>query len=737
MSIQEKIPESGEIDIVDDKQAPELTTGPFWRVLIVDDDEEIHEVTRYALRDTLILGRPVELIHVYTAQEALQRIEEFSDVAVALVDVVMETPNSGLDLVTKLRAAGLSEMRIILRTGQPGYAPELSVIAKYEINDYRTKVELTHTRLITVLISAIRAYNQISTINRSREGLEMIVESSSELFKRSNLQLFCWGVLTQISALMNSPASGMVYITKTEGHIANSIIISATGRFCPYVRQPVDSIGDRRLLKTLEFASDKRGDLVENGCFVLKICGLEDHELVALIEIGDDVADTELSLLKLFSDNITIAFENLALLERMEYLAFTDPVLDIPNANAFEEALYDAIERRRTGGNGTRVSLIAVEDYPNIMADNGPLVAFEYLKAVYEALRAGKSPPLVARISDNVLALLGNDTSITKEKVEQPFTRTYRVLGMDIASSACSVIVDIDPKSGGPHEIMHTAHAELSHARRTGQTGCVSDGNSVKSIEKRRSILERGLEQALKQGDGFTILLQPQFDLMNNRVIGAEALLRWNLDEEHVAPNEFLPIAKAKGLTQNLTEFVITTLGHWNKDRGGHKQIPVAVNLSMNDLNLPGFAARLTQWVSNAGLSPETIQFEISEGMGLHERACALQEITNLRNAGFRIALDDFGTGYSSLGHFDRLPIDVLKIDRSFISDLTTGTAPYSLAYIALAMSQALKIDCIAEGIENEEQMQALTLLGYTVGQGYLLARPMPFQEFEKLIAAH
>lgn len=181
--------------VVDDVPAvePEVSTRA-WHVLVVDDDDEIHETTRFALRGVRILDHPIRLLHARSAAEARQRVAETGDLAVALVDVVMESPDAGLRLVRELREAGCHEMRIVLRTGQPGYAPELSVISRYAIDDYRTKAELTQTRLLAVLTAAIRGYDLIRMITRSRAGLEMIVQSATQLFHRTKLELFSSGV---------------------------------------------------------------------------------------------------------------------------------------------------------------------------------------------------------------------------------------------------------------------------------------------------------------------------------------------------------------------------------------------------------------------------------------------------------------------------------------------------------------------------------------------------------------
>ncbi|MGV7929295.1 MAG: DUF3369 domain-containing protein [Spirochaetota bacterium] len=159
--------------------------APPWKLLVVDDDPEVHGVTRFVLHDIRIFDRPLRLIYADSGAQARELLRDHPDVAVALLDVVMETEYAGLDLVRHIRdELKLAECRIILRTGQPGYAPELSVIQEYDINDYRTKSELTHTRLITTVSAALRSYDQLRALSEHRRGLELIIRAAADLLEQ-------------------------------------------------------------------------------------------------------------------------------------------------------------------------------------------------------------------------------------------------------------------------------------------------------------------------------------------------------------------------------------------------------------------------------------------------------------------------------------------------------------------------------------------------------------------------
>lgn len=238
------------LDIIEDETpiaGQETGRQEAWKILVVDDDPEVHHATLFALEDTQLLGRPLAFRHAYSAEETEALLRAEPDVAVILLDVVMENEQAGLNLVRLIRQdLGLHDVRIVLRTGQPGYAPELSVIRDYDINDYKTKSELTRTRLVTTLTTALRSYEQIRTISASRRGLDLIVRSAADLFARRVLKGFAEGVLTQIAALLGLRPEGLL-CAQHEPCASNAaapvsddelVIVAAAGRYAPCIDAP-------------------------------------------------------------------------------------------------------------------------------------------------------------------------------------------------------------------------------------------------------------------------------------------------------------------------------------------------------------------------------------------------------------------------------------------------------------------------------------------------------------------
>ena len=196
---------------IDDSEEDEILDSAIrdtWKVLIVDDDPEIHSVTQLALSDLVVLGRHLEYLHAYSGQDACKLIAAHEDIVLVLLDVVMESDDAGLAVVKYIREElKRDDIRIVLRTGQPGYAPEESVIKDYDINDYKTKTELTRRKLVTTVYAAIRSYQQIDSVTKNRKGLEKIIGAAANLLELHTVHDYAQGVLIEFKKLVDSTNS--------------------------------------------------------------------------------------------------------------------------------------------------------------------------------------------------------------------------------------------------------------------------------------------------------------------------------------------------------------------------------------------------------------------------------------------------------------------------------------------------------------------------------------------------
>src|SRR5262245_34960704 len=206
------------ITVIEDEEVGGPQYGVPWKVAVIDDDPAVHDGTRYALYDYVLNGQKLDIISAYSADEGRAILRRHSDIAVVLLDVVMETDSAGLELVDFIRNELKNEMvRVILRTGQPGQAPERRVIVDYDINDYKAKTELTADRLFTAMTAALRSYQQIQRMVETRRGLEIIIDAAAKLFDFKSMQRLAEGVLTQIASLLNVDCAGIL-VLRDEGN---------------------------------------------------------------------------------------------------------------------------------------------------------------------------------------------------------------------------------------------------------------------------------------------------------------------------------------------------------------------------------------------------------------------------------------------------------------------------------------------------------------------------------------
>lgn len=293
---------------------------PPWKVLVVDDDPEIHSVTSLVLDSITYNDRGVELISAYSAEEATAVMRGRQDIAVALLDVVMETEDAGLRLTRIIREElGNTQVRIILRTGQPGQAPERDVIVNYDINDYKAKTELTAQKLFTATIAALRAYEDIVTIERSKRGLEMIIEASASLFRTRSLRLFAEGVLTQLAAMLEFGEHAILCASQvTEDNGAHLYEMAASGRYKELGDGPIEGSLEERARAAIEAAiAAGKSQFLPDGT-ALFIGEVKDRFIVAYIDTGRPIDEFYRKLLEVFCMNLAVALDNVYLYELLE-----------------------------------------------------------------------------------------------------------------------------------------------------------------------------------------------------------------------------------------------------------------------------------------------------------------------------------------------------------------------------------------------------------------------------------
>lgn len=290
-----------------------------WTIAVVDDDPAVHEGTRYALSGYELDGRGLEILSAYSAAEARTLLANRRDVAVVLLDVVMETDDAGLQLVGYIRTTLKDETtRIILRTGQPGQAPERRVIVDYDINDYKAKTELTADKLFTSLTAALRAYQQLKRLDETRRGLEIIIDAAPMLLDHKSMQRLAEGVLTQVGSLLNVGCAGILVLRETDASNDRFCVLAGSGCYGHYVERSPAWPLDADVHPLVEKAFSDRIHCFGAHRSTLYVQTSSGSEIVALIEADRSLSETDRSLIALFTSRLSIAFDNVILYEKLQ-----------------------------------------------------------------------------------------------------------------------------------------------------------------------------------------------------------------------------------------------------------------------------------------------------------------------------------------------------------------------------------------------------------------------------------
>ncbi|MCB1633994.1 MAG: DUF3369 domain-containing protein [Xanthomonadales bacterium] len=287
-----------------------------YRLLIVDDEPAVHDVTKLVLGNFRFENRPLQFLHAYSADEARRLLREVDDIAVALLDVVMESDQAGLDLVHFIREElGNHFVRIVLRTGQPGQAPEHEVIAEYDINDYKDKTELTAQKLRTTVYATLRAYRDIMFIERNKQGLERVIEASAHIFSYQQSHEFASAVLNQLGNLVGLERGALYCKVQNPGEQTpeHFVVAAATGDYSRYVDNHADEKLPRRIVSSLKQAYEHKQNLFQDDHYVLHFT--DSRQTESLLYVGETwrLSDLDYRLVELFCTNVSIAFENLHL----------------------------------------------------------------------------------------------------------------------------------------------------------------------------------------------------------------------------------------------------------------------------------------------------------------------------------------------------------------------------------------------------------------------------------------
>ncbi len=349
----------------------------------------------------------------------------------------------------------------------------------------------------------------------------------------------------------------------------------------------------------------------------------------------------------------------------------------------------------------------------------------------------------VARMGGDEFTILlpsleqAQDAAVVAQKLLQSITAPILLDGQELYVSA-SIGISVFPFDGRDGQtLLRNADVAMYRAKDQGRNGYLLYTEAMNSTAFERLFLESSLRKALEQGE-FMLNYQPQIEAESGHIIGVEALIRWRHPEIGIiSPAKFIPLAEETGLIIPLGEWVLREACRqaalWQAQ--GHRLI-MSINLSARQFEDRELVPKIRSILSEAALDPAWVELEMTEGAIIHNTDRAVQILRELRALGLRLCVDDFGTGYSSLSYLRRFPLDVLKVDRSFVQDVTEDSAGQAIVRAVIDLAHALRLKVIAEGVETEAQRECLVALGCDAMQGFLFSPPVSIEKLEAILDA-
>ncbi|MCW2540439.1 MAG: hypothetical protein JWN95_2164 [Frankiales bacterium] len=427
--------------------------------------------------------------------------------------------------------------------------------------------------------------------------------------------------------------------------------------------------------------------------------------------------------------------------ERLTHQAFHDSLTGLANRQLFSDRLGHALKQRAGSASSHMVLICDLDDFKNINDGlghgAGDVVLAEVGRRVADIVRSGDT---AARFGGDEFAILMEATDL--EGAQQVAHRLLASLAEPIIveSSALSVHASIGLAVAVPGQVsredaLRNADVAMYLAKDRGKSGVAMYEPQLHAAALERLELRADLQRALRQ-DELILHYQPTIDLKTGGIVGFEALVRWRHPSRGIiAPLMFIPMAEESGLIIPLGSWVLRTACRAAVAMQRDGRTPtMSVNVAAAQLAQPGFVELVLEILSDTGLATDRLCLEITESVVLKDLDTITARLTTLRELGIRIAIDDFGTGYSSLQYLSNLPVDVLKVDKSFVDKVTHGPQDASLTVAIIAMSHSMNLTTVAEGVEDAEQASWLTEANCTYGQGYLWSKPVPLERAHELL---
>ncbi len=430
--------------------------------------------------------------------------------------------------------------------------------------------------------------------------------------------------------------------------------------------------------------------------------------------------------------------------DQLRHLAYYDTLTGLPNREGLLQRLTQALDESGIDGGAVAVLRLNIDDFRHVNDSLGYDRGNDLLRAIGARLLLAAEPgQIVARLAGDEFGVVASGLAQAQDVIGIAQTlltglaEPFRIEDQEVfLSASIGIAVSESERDGDAAGLLEDADTAQGRAKAQDKNCFEFYSPDMRARIVERRALEQPLHYALER-DEFRLHYQPRIDLSTNRIVGVEALLRWQHPElGSVSPAQFIPLAEETGLILSIGDWVLREACAQNQVWQGMGLVPVrmAVNLSARQFAQADLAARITEVLAETGLDPRLLEIELTESMVMQNAQANISTLRHLRKMGLTISVDDFGTGYSSLSYLKRLPIHALKIDRAFVQEVTEDRDDAAIVKAILAMAHSLRLHVVAEGVETEAQLQFLRAHCCDEVQGFLFSRPLPADEITRLL---
>lgn len=574
-----------------------------------------------------------------------------------------------------------------------------------------------------ILSEALKANYDCQTAASAEEGLELLKSNPCSLVI-SDINMKGITGLEMVPGILAVAPDTVVIIMSGAQTMENAVGALRVGAF-DYLLKPFD-------LRLVE-AAVRRG--VEH--YQLRVSKRQ-YEMHLEEKVQERTATLLATTIQLETE---IAERNRAE-ERLNYLSYHDLLTELPNRVLFQDRLGQALSAAKRENQLLAVFLLSIDRFKNVSETLGSECADKLICDVAERLTGSmREGDTLAYWGSDEFAFLFHQLDKTDDaihiskRLQATLQPAFKLAGDEIYLTA-SIGIVLHPLNGQDEAtLMKNAAAALAQTkqRRGNNYQFYSADMNAKAL--RRLSLESSLRRAIEREE-FVLHFQPKVDINNWQVSSAEALIRWNHPEKGlISPAEFIPLAEETGLIAPIGEWVLHSLCVYLKEltRSSRPALTLSSNISARQFQDPNFFSIVMSTLDETGVEPRNLELELTEGSIMTNLDSGIRTLTALRDVGVNISIDDFGTGFSSLAYLKRLPIDILKIDRSFVHDASTDPDDAALVMAIITLAHNLRLKVVAEGVETEEQLRFLHLLRCDEIQGYLFSKPLLADDFKQL----